>query len=83
MNINYNNNEDNILMTWMPIETAPLDGTYFLGYRNTKREGQRFFVSHAEKTWKGYRFFPCRSITHWEFLPKAPKKTEVEVEKSS
>lgn len=57
---------------WQPIETAPRDGTKFLGYC-----GNTIIISHwDDMEWAAQKpsFFPVSIITHWMPLPEAPKE---------
>lgn len=65
---------------WYPIETAPRDGSKFLGYR--ARDGKiaeaRFVPRDDGEMWEfagssgGHRFFPSIKPTHWRPRPAEP-----------
>ena len=64
---------------WQPIETAPQDGTVFLGYRDGKvREAHRVQRDDCEMWVFGgssgsVEVAPQLKPTHWMPLPAAPK----------
>ena len=67
---------------WMPIETAPKDGTIFLGYQNGKY-GEAYFVPrddcemwHFRGSTGAAHYFPECKPTHWQPLPSLPKETK-------
>lgn len=66
-------------MDWKPIETAPQDGSVFLGYRDGKfREACRVPRDDCEMWIFGGQsgsteFSPQLKPTHWMPLPPAPR----------
>lgn len=67
---------------WQPIETAPTDGTVFLGLHGYKvREAYRVQRDDCEMwCFGGYsgdvEIAPWTKPTHWMPLPLPPEKTE-------
>lgn len=62
-------------MEWMPIETAPKDGTEFLAYWSNMRGAFEFI---QPMNWKDDKFViswdhdDCVTPTHWMPLPAPP-----------
>ena len=70
---------------WQPIETAPKDGTEFLGYRNG-RIANAYRVQRDDcEMWSfgsqsgSVKYFPNVKPTHWMPLPDAPDAARAEV----
>lgn len=71
---------------WQTIDTAPKDGTAFLGW-NPNKSGyvadQRYTILHCNGDWKylscssGYRVFEWE-YTHWMPLPAPPTQSDIE-----
>ena len=69
---------------WLPIESAPRDGTAFLGYCPTRGgyvADQRYIVVYwsgwGGGTWSptiGRSHFAESEITHWQPLPPPPRE---------
>lgn len=65
---------------WLPIESAPRDGTPFLAYVKKTHSGlmpknRVFRISLTKKGWCcGNNYFNESQLTHWQPLPPAPKK---------
>lgn len=58
---------------WQPIETAPRDGTCFLGFDPFLN---CVFIGHMFKFHDGFKFVAnalVRDATHWRPLPQPPK----------
>lgn len=71
---------------WQPIETAPRDGTHFLGYRRGT-VAEAYFVPRDDcEMWAfgrqsgAYEHWPEVRPTHWMPLPAAPKQEQATVE---
>jgi hypothetical protein len=72
----------NMYADWHPIETAPKDGTCFIGYFYQVESGPFYQIIgwdiYAEKagqnpSWKNSCNESWKSFTHWMPLPKMPK----------
>jgi hypothetical protein len=68
-------------MNWQPIETAPKDGTLFLGYYRSHGGGRGYVketwwgpVSGARKMFmlRGHQIDPINTLTHWTPLLEPP-----------
>lgn len=66
-------------MEWQPIETAPTDGTVFLGYRlGQVGEAYTRVSGDGREIWSfcgtsgAVKFHPYLKPTHWMPLPKPP-----------
>jgi len=72
------NESQEIMSEWKPIDTAPRDGTYVLGYR--EGEGWMTVIYWSDYLYKGgnWRALYCEKgdwwPTHWMPLPQPPKK---------
>lgn len=73
-------------VVWLPIETAPRDGTYCLFYSpGKKRAGNEnarepyMRIDHFSDEWRvGRHQYPEAPYTHWLPLPKSPSQKETE-----
>jgi hypothetical protein len=75
---------DGWVSEWQPIETAPKDGTVFLGYKMNRFGPQYGACYKLQRTdgeaWcfngesGGHKYFPNIRPTHWMPLPAAPKE---------
>lgn len=67
---------------WMPIETAPKDGTKFLGFRDGRIADAYFIPRDDCEMWFFYgssgsvQYFPQCKPTYWRPLPPLPKGDE-------
>lgn len=68
-----------VLEGWQPIETAPTDGTEFLGYRGGRIGNACRIPRHDCEMWEfrgtsgAFNIAPYLKPTHWMPLPAAPK----------
>lgn len=64
---------------WKPIDTAPMDGTHFIGYVKDIKECA---ILKAHRRMKGFEdvssedYFPTSWVSHWMPLPKPPEATD-------
>ena len=70
---------------WVPIATAPKDGTRYLAYapdygqfvenHPTGHYAGDWVFNESRNQWRGHAHSDCREATHWMLLPPAPKAT--------
>jgi hypothetical protein len=58
---------------WMPIETAPKDGTEILGWDGVFRTVIKMLPENYFGDGRGPHWHPLRQPTHWTPLPEPPK----------
>ena len=58
---------------WKRIETAPLDGTRVLIYRENWEEHTLVGWAHADGDWCVAGGYPLAGPTHWMELPEPPE----------
>lgn len=71
---------------WQPIETAPKDGTHFLGYGAPAYSSPGIAETYADEDYLGELYWvlfirndaetDCWEPTHWMPLPEPPSVTE-------
>ena len=60
---------------WQPIETAPKNGSFFIGYEKGYGVNKTYFDWMYDGERGGFRVYESHgwSPTHWVPLPEAPK----------
>jgi Protein of unknown function (DUF551). len=63
-----------MMMEWLPIETAPKDGTWVLVHTGeyTHPISAFWFKYNGLAYWRDYNLDVVDEITHWMPLPKPP-----------
>lgn len=64
---------------WLPIETAPKDGTQVLLYFPNRYQGKGgvSWGCFVDNSWLDSRAFRDNSATYWQPIPATPKYTQV------
>lgn len=72
-------NAERAEMGWRPIETAPKDGTWFLGFHRGRCVIYRWSQRQFDKHGNGWDFTDngLHSPTHWQPLPAAPGEARI------